>query len=494
MSSEKAVIIGAGAGGLALAILLRRQGYAVTVFEKNSCAGGRVGRIENNGHIFDTGATLFLLPDFFRELFKDMGFVLEEELELTAVNPTSVVHFADGASLRLSSNMEIMRSQLQAYSPKAMSKYLALLHEGSESYRLAIPGFIKKNFYSAFDFFTLQNIFSLYKTRAWQTHFRRAAKYFRHPHLRAAFTYQDIYVGLSPFTASAVYSLFPYMELAGGLYFPRGGMYAIMQKLLAIGRQNGVEFFFNRPVSKILIKDKKAAGVVCTDETSHAASLVAANADLPYVYDKLLPAGKRQRRIKQKKYAAGALTFYFNVERCMNQLRHQHNVFLGSDYKRSFAAIFTDNYLADTPPFYLNLPARTHNDNAPPGKDTVMAVVPCGNIDPDRKTDWNKMRNQARSYILKRLSQKAGFNVEQYISREQSFTPVDWQERCNVYRGAVFGSLAHTIRQVAWFRPANRHPDYKNLYFTGASTHPGAGVPMVLLSARLTAARIKAGK
>ena len=319
-------------------------------------------------------------------------------------------------------------------------------------------------------------------------HYQNVGHYFTDPHLKAAFTFQNMYLGLSPYDAPATYSLLQYTELADGVWFPMGGMYRVIESLIAIAESVGVEFVYNAPVKQIEVEGNRATGVMLQDDSVLDADVIVANADLPYVYHDLLPDTGAARRLERLKYTSSAIMFYWGVDQIYPQLG-THNVFLAGDYRASFDRIFRDHTLPDDPSFYVHAPTRVDPSAAPVGTDTLLALVPVGHLDEEDSQHDEELRARAREAVLRRLTSVGVTDLEQHLTFEISYTPRDWQSGFNLAKGAAFG-LSHNVWQVGYLRPHNRHDRYRNLYFVGASTHPGTGLPMVLLSARLTTERI----
>jgi phytoene desaturase len=296
-----AIIIGAGIGGIATAARLARKGYQVTVLEKQSRPGGRTSEIVKDGFRFDAGPTLFLMPDVFAETYAALEEKMEDHLELKRIDPTYRIHFHDDSILDLTSNLESMRAQLDAMEPGSFEAFLRFMGEGYRHYRLSLKHFVGRNFTSLAEYFSPSNLPLLFQLKALQKHAANTASYFRDPRLQAAFTFQNMYLGLSPYDAPATYSLLQYTELADGVWFPKGGMYRVIESLVEIAEGLGVRFLYNSSVSQILIEGDRASGITLPDGSNMRADLVIANADLPYVYSKLLPEDGTAARLKNKK-------------------------------------------------------------------------------------------------------------------------------------------------------------------------------------------------
>jgi phytoene desaturase len=363
------------------------------------------------------------------------------------------------------------------------------LVEGYESYHLCLERFVGRNFYHFTNYFSLQNLPLLIKLKALVKHYDNIGHYFHDPHLKAAFSFQNMYLGLSPFDAPATYSLVQYTELAEGVWYPIGGIYRVIESLTSIAEGYGVNFVYNTPVKHIEVAGNRTTGVVIEEGSHMSADVIVANADLPYVYSHLLPESSEARRLEHLKYTCSAIMFYWGVDKVYSQLG-THNVFLADDYRTSFDRIFHDHLLPDEPSFYVHAPARTDPSAAPFGQDTLMVLVPVGHLDSGTAQDWDALQARARSAVIHRLAQSTGIgDLEHHLKCEVSYTPRDWLSLYNLAKGAAFG-LSHNFMQVGYLRPHNRHHTYGNLYFVGSSTHPGTGLPMVLLSARLTTERI----
>ncbi|MGB8647793.1 MAG: phytoene desaturase family protein [Anaerolineae bacterium] len=483
-----ALVIGAGIGGIAAAARLARSGYQVTVLEKNAGPGGRCDQFRRDGHRFDIGPTLFLMPEVFAETYAQLGERMEDHLDLRRIDPSYSVHFDDGLQLSLSSDMNVMQTQLEAIEPGSFGGLMRYLAEGHQHYHLSLERFVGRNFYSYLDYFSLQNLPLLFKLKALVKHYDNIGHYFQDPRLKAAFTFQNMYLGLSPFDAPATYSLLQYTEMAGGVWFPMGGMYRVIESLAEIAQANGVRLLYNQPVQQIEVQGDRATGVRLADGSRLEADVVVANADLPYVYRHLLPDRAEAEQLERRKYTCSAIMFYWGVDQVYSQLG-VHNIYLSGDYRASFDRIFHDHSLPDEPSLYVHAPARVDPSAAPAGQDTLFVLVPVGHLDDSVAQDWPALQARARAAVLRRLHKEGLTDLERHLKFEVSYTPCDWLSRYNLAKGSAF-SLSHDFWQVGYLRPRNRHSRYRNLYFAGGSTHPGTGLPIVLLSARLTTERI----
>jgi phytoene desaturase len=488
MKTKSVIVIGAGMGGITAATHLARRGLHVTVLEKNARPGGRCDRLSRAGHHFDTGPTLFVMPLLYEAEFRLLGTSLHERLDLLRVDPTYHLVFDNGSQLALTSNMKSMQKQLEAIEPGSYAGLLRYLQEGEQHYRLVVDRLVNHDFRKVSDFLNPRNLSLLFRLKPLVNHYRNMSAYFAEPRLKSAFTFQDIYTGLSPFEAPATYSMMPYTELAHGVWYPKGGMYSIVETLTDLARQAGVEFIFNSAVERIDTNATHARGVLLADGSRLDADVVLANADLPYVYRQLLPQDGTVKALARKRFSCSVISFFWGVDKTYPELG-PHTLFLADDYRENFQCIERGAGLPANPSLYVHAPARLDPSMAPPGQDTLIAIIPVGHLHEDGEQDWHEFRDKARQHVFRRLRTLGMIDLESHIKFEETRTPISWAKRYNLVKGSTHG-LSHTLTQMACFRPSNRHPRYKNLYFVGASTHPGTGMPTAMVSGRLVSERI----
>lgn len=488
MKTKSVIVIGAGIGGIVAATHLAKQGFHVTVLEKNSSAGGRCDRISRDGHHFDTGPTLLVMPLLYESELAALGSSLNELLDLQRVDPTYHLVFDDGAQLALTSDMKAMQEQLETMEPGSFQGLLRYMEEGHRHYHLSIEKLVNPDFREALDFFNLGNFPLLHQIKPLTKHYTNMSNYFGDPRLKAAFTFQDVYMGLSPFEAPATFSMMPYTELAHGVWYPKGGMYQLVEALVSLARQAGVEFFFNTHVKQINVTGNQANGVVFNDHMVLDSDAVLANADLPYVYQNLLPQDGQVKKLARKRYSCSVISFFWGVDKPYKALK-PHTLFLADNYRENFKSIIQDLDLPENPSLYIHAPARLDPSLAPPGQDTLIAIVPVGHMSNNGNQDWGSMRDQARQEVFQKLRLLGINDLPGHIKFEINFTPLSWRKRYNLVKGSTHG-LSHNLFQLGYFRPDYNHPTIDNLYFTGASTRPGTGMPTVMVSGRQSARRI----
>jgi phytoene desaturase (3,4-didehydrolycopene-forming) len=488
-NAKSAVVIGAGIGGIATAARLARSGFNVTVLEKNAEPGGRTSQLWREGHRFDLGPTLFLMPEVWEQTYAALGEKMSDHLDLRRIDPTYTVHFEDGLRLQLTANLGQMQTQLESVEKTAFTGFLAYMAEGSRHYKLSLDAFLGRNFRSLPEYLSLHNLPLLLRLKALAKHYANTGRFFNDERLRAAFTFQNMYLGLSPFDAPATFSLLQYTELAEGVWYPMGGMYRAIESLTNIARKLGVQFIFDTAVQEIRVDKSRVSGVIADNGQEFTADVYVGNADLPYIYKELLPPNRTAKSLDRRQYTCSTIMFYWGVDQAYPQIAH-HNVFLGGDYRGSFESIFKEHGLPARPSFYVHAPARTDPSAAPAGQDTLYVLVPVGHLDEGTRQDWDVMIARAREAVLQRLASDMGVHdLREHIKFEIVYQPRTWKERFNLEKGAAFG-LSHNFMQVGYLRPQNRHRKFRNLYFAGASTHPGTGLPIVLLSAKLATERI----
>lgn len=488
--SRTAVIIGAGIGGITTAVFLAKNGYSVSVYEKNSSPGGRCGQMIRDGHRFDLGATMLMMPGIYHEVFDSLGIGFKEGSDIIALKDLYTIFFDDCSRLVFTADRERMKLPLEKIESGSYKKSEEYVSKGYRIFRLGIDKLIGRNFYHLFQMINLKNIPLLFRIKAFINHYKYASRFFTHPHLLMAYTFQNIYVGQSPFDAPALFSMVPAAELTEGSFFPSGGgMFRIVEKMLAAAEEKGVRFHYGIPVKQIIVSGEKADGIVLQDSSEIKADLIIANADLPYVYRDLLPDIRKSVHLDKLKYSCSAFCFHWGLDKIYPQLDH-HSVFLSDEFRESLERIAIDKSVGDNPCFYVHAPARTDPTAAPLNHDTISVSVAVGHIDKNLKQDWDMIRDKARKAVIDRLKRQGLEDFESHIKFEICYSPESWENACNISRGSVFGSLGHNIFQMGYFRPHNRHEKYKNLYFVGGSTHPGNGIPNVLLSAKLVSERI----
>lgn len=483
--NKSVVIVGAGLGGLALAARLARMGHRVTVLEKNSTPGGRCGVLEADGYRFDIGPTLLLMPDVLRRLFTDLGRNPDDYLDLRRLDPNYRLHFRDGSSFDFHSDREKMKEVLERIEPGAGEGFRRFLEDAGYAYRKARSHFVERNFTRAGEFFTMENLALLFQMKAHRKLFRLISSYFKDERLRQAFSFQTMYLGLSPYESPALYTLLPWTEFEEGIWYPMGGMHQLARSMERLVIEEGGTIRYDAPVRKFETSGGRVRRVVLESGEPIDADLVVANADLPYVKEKLVP--RANESAPKWKYTSSGWLLHLGLTRRYDHAPH-HSVVFPRDYARNFREIFESRTLPDDPAFYICRPSATDPSVAPEGHDVLYLLAPMPHL--EGNVDWSEASPRLREHFLTRLEELGFDGIRTSIAVERSWTPVDFRDRLNLSAGCAFG-LSHDMLQVGWFRPHNRDERHENLYYVGASTHPGTGIPMVLFSAELVEQRIR---
>ena len=531
---QTAIVVGGGVGGLGMASRLAHAGYDVTILEKNLDTGGRC-RSESfdgkgEGYRFDTGPSLMLLPDRYREQFTAVGKNLHDYMDIKRVDPAYRAHFGDHTSLDLLYDTERMRAQLDAVEEGAGGRYIDWLGRARASLDYGVAAFIEKDANSILDFVDLRRVgplaLAVNPIDLLLPQFNQMAKYFKNEKLRALFSYQELYVGLSPYNAPGVFSLLAATELTDGVWYPIGGFDKVRQSLQALADEEGVVTRLGAEVAQIVTTPlaegeasaiegskatQKVTGVRLESGEVLSADVVVANPDLPCVWDQMIDhatfpeAKKEAERWEDADYSCSVIEFNWCLDATVPDLLH-HNVFLSGDYKGSWErpACVEDFAAPKQHNFYCHNPVYTDPSCAPAGGASVMVLLPVANINEQRKACAKRgvpvpseedMVNAAREAVLRRFKE-AGKDISKNIVSESVTTPSQWQERFNIKHGAVFG-LSHGLTQLAAFRPPVRtgipqldSPEVDGLHFVGASTRPGNGVPLVLMGVKVVFEKI----
>ncbi len=485
MNSRNFIIVGAGLGGLATALRLSHRGHKVTILEKNKHIGGRNSRVQVNECDFDGGASLMMMLDPFKSLFRDIGERIEDHLELKLCDPSYRVFFGDGSTIYGTPNVATMVDQIEKLCGRdEAERYGKLLGDLAELYRLSIPNFVRRNYNSPLDLVRLDSLKTVLKHHMLSNLSKRMEGYVSDPRLRMLFSFQTMYLGLSPFDAPWVYAVLTYMEYGEGIWYPMGGLSTINEKISELAVAKGVEIRTEAEVTSI-----SGNTVTLVGGEVLSADAIICNNDLPYAEKQLVaPSGSSTNKgaAKERRYSCSAYTMYLDYEGELPELKH-HNIFFGNDFKGNLDGIFHQPMgVHDDPAFYCCVSSKTDAQRAPAGHENIFVLVPCPNNDYDMKeSDLERMRRHVFSRI-------PGFD-ETKIRGMVTRTPKDWEEEYHLDKGATFG-LAHDFWQSVCFRPDNRCKTNPHLFYVGASTVPGNGLPMVLISAELVEKRLEEAK
>jgi len=478
-------IVGAGIGGLTAAARLAHAGHDVTVFEKNAVPGGRCGQISDQGYKFDLGPTILLMRDVIEGVFRDCGKDPRQYLELVRCDPNYRIHFADGSSVLFGPSLSETRDEVERVEPGAFEGYLDFLQKSRHHFDASVEHLVTKPLDGPAAYLSPSLLKTVLSVRALRKLHPWLGGFFKDERLKRSLGFQTMYLGLSPYDAPATFSLLPYTELAMGIWYAMGGLYRVPLALEKLARECGARFRYEAPVAKVLESGGRAQGVHVHGR-DELFDVVIVNADLPYAYERLAPALKKPYGSKPK-FTSSAFMLYLGTNRKFEQLEH-HNVVFGGNYRETFEDIFKNGRVPPDPSFYVNRPSKTDPSLAPAGGDALYVLVPVPHQ--NDTVDWAKAAGPLREQVLGLMETRLGMaGLRESIVVEHQLTPDDWASRFNLARGAAFG-LSHVFTQVGALRPPTRDRTLGNLYFVGASTQPGTGIPLVMLSARIVTERI----
>ncbi len=479
---KKVAIIGAGVGGLAAAARLGSRGHEAVVFEKLPECGGRAHCIVDKGFTFDTGPSFILMPDFFEEVFTYCGEKMSDYLDLKVLNTNYKIFYPDGDSLTVYKDREKTSHELERIEKGSSVKYLSFLKDLKE-----LDACVRPLLYRCLglkDLLDPRYWLLAGKIKAFQSYWQLAKRYFSDEKLCYAFTFEAMFIGVSPFQAPAFYSIITYADHIQHISHPMGGMYQVPLALERLARKFNVSFQYSTQVQSIKKSGKNI--ILEFDDRQEVFDSVVVNADYSYAQSSLL-----ERRIPEYKYSCSVYLMYLGLKDMVHGLHH-HNLFFSKNLPKNLDEIFKNDLVPEDPSFYVHVPTVTDFSLAPFGKDLVYILVPVANL--RRPNDNFKEQEEAlRKTVFKKINQAAGCNIEDLIEVEHRFYPGDFIDRYNIKYGATFG-LAHNLTQSAFFRPGNYDRSIDGLYYVGASTQPGGGLPVVIAGSRIVADLIEKRK
>ena len=480
---SKAVVIGAGFGGLAAAARLRARGYGVTLVEKLDKPGGRAYVFERNGFVFDAGPTVVTAAFLFDELFALFKKQRENYIRFVPLYPWYRIQFADGSFFDYGGTIEQTLEQIRKFEPADCGGYLRMLEHTKEVFRVGFMELGDKPFLTLWSM--LRAAPQMMRLGAWRTVWQLACKYVRNDNLRRVFSFHPLLVGGNPFNTTSIYSLIHYLERQWGVHFAMGGTGAVIRGLETLLREEGVEIRLNTEVKEIIVESGRTTGVRLADGSTIPADLVVCNADAPFAHKHMIAAQHRRkwtdRRLEKLRYSMGVFVLYFGTRRKYPEVQH-HTIIFGRRYKELLSEMFDDKKLEmEDVSVYLHRPTATDPSMAPEGCDAFYVLCPVPNL--QGTTDWKTMGPKYRDLLVRHLERVALPGLSECICDESYVTPEFYRDQLLSLHGTGF-SIQPTFGQSAWFRFHNRSEDISNLYFVGAGTHPGAGMPGVLCSAK----------
>lgn len=482
--ARSAVIVGAGPGGLAAAMLLAKSGVKVTVVEKRGVVGGRTSTIEQDGFRFDVGPTFFLYPRVLKEIFAASGYDLAAEVPMTRLDPQYRLVFGAGGELLATPNVERMEKAIAAISPEDAKRFHEFLTHNRGKLAKFLP-FLQSPFESWRDLAKIDMVKLLPLLAPWRSLDSDLQTHFKDERIRLGFSFQSKYLGMSPFRCPSLFSILSFLEYEHGVFHPTGGCGSVTKAMARVCREMGVEILLNEPVERVLIERGKAIGVK-TANHSLPADAVVVNADFAGAIKRLVPNRLRSKwtdeRLAKKKYSCSTFMMYLGIDGRYDDVSH-HTIYLAENYRQNLRDIEDLHRLSENPSFYVQNASVTDETLAPDGQSTLYVLLP---VTHDAgMVDWAVEAPRYREIALNQMEKIGITDVRRRIRSEKIVTPAGWTSEFDLYKGATF-SMAHSLPQMLHLRPHNRFEDIEQMYLVGGGTHPGSGLPVIFESARIT--------
>ncbi|MEM7256016.1 MAG: phytoene desaturase [Pseudomonadota bacterium] len=478
-----AIVIGSGFGGLAAAVRLGARGYRVTVLEKLDAPGGRGYVYRQDGFTFDAGPTIITAPFLLEELWTLCGKDFASDIDLRPIDPYYRIRFHDGSTFDYNGNTEHMHREIAKFNPDDVAGYDKFLSISQRVYAVGFDQLLSTSFESLWKM--IRVLPSLAFVQFYRSVYGLVSRCITHPKLRQVFSFHPLLIGGNPFTTTGVYTLIAHLERRHGVHFAMGGTGRVIEGIVSLIEGQGNAIRYHAPVSQILVNNRRAVGVELESGEQLAADIVVSNADAAYTYRHLVSAPYRKRwsnrKLKRARYSMSLFVWYFGTNKQYPDVPH-HMIMLGERYKGLLSNIFDAKVLSDDFSLYLHRPTMTDPSLAPGGCDTFYVLAPVPHL--ESGTDWNTEAEKYRRSIEQFLCATVLPGLADHVVTSRMLTPLDFKHRLNSMHGAAF-SLQPTLLQTGWFRPHNRAEDIEHLYLVGAGTHPGAGIPGVVSSARV---------
>ncbi|SMO91862.1 phytoene desaturase [Fodinibius sediminis] len=482
---KKILIIGSGFGGLATASRLLSEGHEVELFEKRDKAGGRAYVYEQDGFTFDGGPTVITAPFLFDELFKKAGKKREDYVTFVPCDPFYRIFDDRGRKFDYNGDHDFVLSEIEQWNPDDKEGYTAFLKTTRAIFNKGFVELADQPFHNLWEM--IKVIPDLLRLQSHKSVYQYVSRYIEDDFLRQVFSFHPLLVGGNPFDTTSIYAMIHYLEREWGVHYAMGGTGALVNALTRLIEEQGGTIHYNAEVDEITIQDGRATGLRLKDGTVHRADQVVSNADVAFTYRHLIPEQHRStytnRKIERTRYSMSLFVIYFGTKkRYLNSGLEHHNIILGSRYRELLSDIFHDKTLADDFSLYLHMPTKTDPSLAPEGCEAFYVLSPVPHL--DSGTDWTTQARPYRDAIMNFLEENYLPGLQEHIVTEHHIDPLHFEQTLNSYKGSAF-SVEPILTQSAWFRPHNKSEDVIDLFFVGAGTHPGAGLPGVLSSAKI---------
>ncbi len=492
LGSQRAIVVGAGLGGLSAAMRLGAKGYDVTVIDRLDRPGGRGSSIDQDGHRFDLGPTIVTAPQVFEELWAACGRDFHRDVDLRALDPFYEIRWPDGSSFTARQSTEAMREEVRRLSPGDLAGYDKFLKDSEERYHFGFEGLGRKSMHKLGDLIKVLPTFA--KLRADRSVFSHARSRVKDPRLQMALSFHPLFIGGDPFHVTSMYILVSYLEKEYGVHYAMGGVAAIADAMAKVVRSQRGRLIFDTEVDEILVEGqgptRQVKGVRLSNDRVVPADIVVSNADSGHTYDTLLRNAPRKRwtplRLKRSRWSMGLFVWYFGTKGTAGEWSNvgHHTILNGPRYRGLVHDIFMTGKLSDDMSLYVHRPSVTDPTVAPEGDDTFYVLSPVPHLGHRNAVDWTAEREPYRQKVLDVLEDQLLPGLSDKISTEMTFTPYEFRDRYLSPYGCGF-SIEPRILQSAWFRPHNISEEAKGLFLVGAGTHPGAGLPGVVASAEV---------
>ncbi|MCH8557563.1 MAG: phytoene desaturase [Balneolia bacterium] len=477
-------IIGAGIGGLTAAARLASEGHSVTVWERNAKAGGKMNEVVKNGYRFDTGPSLFTMPFVLEELFESCGRNYTDYLTLEPVDPLCRYNWQDGTTFDCSTDLQKTLGQISEFAPGDAEAYVRFLGYSADLYEKTAETFIMNPLQTVMDLRNLKKS-DIFKIDAFPTVSTRVDKFFESPHLRQVFKRFATYNGSSPYLAPATINVIAYVELCLGGYYVKGGLYSISRALEKLCTELGVDIQYNVDIKTILTEDKKAVGVAFNSGETARADVIFSNSDATFTYTDLIEKGvlkkKQVNKISAIEPSCSGFVMMLGTDKKFDKLKH-HNIFFSRDYEKEFSEIFHRKMLPEDPTIYVANTSATDTNHAPNGGSNLFILINAPYL--TEKLGWDEARcKEYGDLIIHKLENFGLDGLSESIKVREHISPQDFYDTYRSNRGSIYGTSSNQ-QLSAFMRPRNKSPYIDNLYLVGGSTHPGGGIPLVMMSAR----------
>lgn len=484
MPQQKALIIGAGIAGIATAIRLAVKGYAVEVFEANHYPGGKLSEFEQEGYRFDAGPSLFTMPQYVDELFTLAGKNPKDYFRYQKLNIVCHYFFNEGTRINAYADPSKLANEVNKQTGEPAASLQKYSQNSRRIYEVTNHVFLEQSLHRLKTYLSLDTVKSIlrfFQIDAFRSMNKANESFFGDKRLVQFFNRYATYNGSNPYQAPATLNVIPHLEQHFGAYFPEGGMYSITQSLVKLAQDLGVKFNFGQVVEEIVLEKRKAAGIKVAGNFK-AADVVISNMDVWFTYRKLLSNHPHlfPEKILNQERSSSALIFYWGIRKQFAEL-DLHNIFFSADYEAEFNAIWKQKTIYHDPTVYLNISSKYETSDAPSGCENWFVMI---NVPANSGQNWERLIADARRNIIKKLSQQLGQDIAPLIVNESILDPLSIESRTSSYQGSLYGTSSNS-QFAAFLRHANRSAKIKNLYFCGGSVHPGGGIPLALLSAKI---------